>query len=996
MNEVEMNKTKLMTILMMTTMILSSFAGCLDSGEEGDQAIDHVFEPITVSLVASDAADGAVDGKIITAQVNGGAGGNNLVWNVDGENMAESTLTLTLSELEPGEHSVKLTVTDINNETSSAEINFTSLEVNIAPTISLTVATSTYALSPVNWSVEVADENGDALTTSVDFGDGSQISTNLSGAHSWATEGTFTITASVSDDAGETTTTTSDIVVTDNLPPTLAVSLTPQVDGMTILVLSEQVNLTITSSDLESEILYQLVVWGDDNEELVSDDTASHTYTTAGVYDIIVEVADHHQQITSWQQTIEVVEEITDTAAYQYFSDNLPSDDAVESEIDADGDGTVDEAEDAEDENGYDWESDFDKNGDGNADHDDGNIDGWQTKDDNHVQTVAESNDTSGGGRSAKDNHDPLTDMESHVDENETATEIPNENLSDEGEIMANLFTGVEGEMNETEDEQAFKAESYENLINGTHAIWWNESFTEDIDGDGLEETTCFRATAIMWLDSNNDSNPERALIYRVKYCTADRDGDGTDDFLMYEIEALNATDWNDNGTPEMIEALHLISITWTNGTVVDSNTFLIGLAAMDLNEDGNPEKAMVAVAVIRQIDLTGDGTFESESIVYALIAIHDLNDDGTPEKALVVIHTNIKLDMDGDGNVNHEIQWSQIAFAQDRNWDGNVDDFRAAQFGETKFDNNSDGVVDSKTSGWLGLRIEDRNFDGQEDKVSMAQGWEVEADDDANGIPEKHTKWFAASVVKDSNADGNAEHIWYLVHAVDSTDTDADGNWDWENATAAGAEVRDWNSDGNVDYYGGVRIYSQKTDQHSNGWGSEVVAIWIIQAWDANSDGNVNGVHAVNVVTIHWDNNSDGNWNTEWGQGNVWHGVDFNGDGHFEREAYVGFEKAISDDDADGNIEYSVEDITVHTRNSTMAGDVTHEYYFHLKNTKGNVSTSGIAQYENTTLVVYETWNNSQRQETQAVMLIVESWDNDRDGTKESETVHVHHDNRN
>ena len=72
----------------MTTMILSSFAGCLDSGEEGDQAIDHVFEPITVSLVASDVADGAVDGKIITAQVNGGAGGNNLVWNVDGENMA--------------------------------------------------------------------------------------------------------------------------------------------------------------------------------------------------------------------------------------------------------------------------------------------------------------------------------------------------------------------------------------------------------------------------------------------------------------------------------------------------------------------------------------------------------------------------------------------------------------------------------------------------------------------------------------------------------------------------------------------------------------------------------------------------------------------------------------------------------------------------------------------------------------------------------------------
>lgn len=993
-----MNKAKIMSILMITTMILASLAGCLDNGETiDDGGVDVPTEtPLLVSLTATDATNGAVDEKVVTAVISGGEGAATFVWKVDGIVKTESGLILNLSELAAGTHNVLFTATDEGGNTESAEVIFTSFEVNIAPTISLTVDGNAYAMFPVIWSIVVADENGDPLTTSVDFGDGSEVSTDTNGSHSWQNEGTYTLTATVTDDEGETTITTSEIVISDNLPPTLSVLLTPQADGMTILTLTEQLNLSITSSDLESDILYQLVVWGDDNEELVSEDIVSHTYSAAGIYNVTVEVADHHQHVTFWQQTIEVVEDITDTAAYQYFSENLPSNDAVESELDADSDGTVDEAAEAENESGYDWESDFDKDGDGEADHDEGNIDGWQIKDDNHVQTVAESNDTSGGGRSARGGEDPLTDMESHVEDNETSTEIPDENLSDEGEVMVDLFSGVENEMNESEDEVAFKPEHYENLVNGTHALRWNESFTEDIDGDGLEETTCFRATAIMWLDSNNDSNPERAIIYRAKYCTADRDGDGIDDFTMYQIEALNATDLNDNGVPEMIEALHLISTTWTNGTVVDSNTFLVGMVGVDLDEDGNAEKAAVAVAVIRQIDLTGDGTFESESIVYAIIAMHDFNDDGTPEKALAVIHTNIKLDLDGDGNINHEVQWTQIAFAKDRNWDGHVDDLRAAQFGETKFDNNSDGIVDSKTSGWLGLRIVDRNFDGQQDKVSMAQGWENEVDDDANGIPERHTKWFAASVVKDINADGNAEHIWFLVHAVDSTDTDADGNWDWENATAAGAEARDWNSDGNIDYYGGVRIYSQKTAEHSNGWGSEIVALWIIQAWDVNSDGNLNGVHAVNVVTVHWDNNSDGHWNTEWGQGNVWHGVDYQGDGNFEREIYVGYEKAISDDDADGNIEYSVEKITVHSRNSSSTGNLEHEYYFHLVQTKGNVSTAGIAQYENTTLVAYETWNNSHRQETQAVVLVVDSWDYDRDGTKEAETVHVHHDNRN
>lgn len=969
-------------------LMLSIFAGCIGGEDEVKN------DPLNATMITQEASDGAVDGKVISVSAIGGDGTYTYAWTLDGETMNESSNRLVLNQLVPMTHTVTVTVSDGDGGEISRSVIFTSLEPNYSPEVQVSIIGVEYSGVPVHYSVSATDANGDTLSYLIDFGDGT-TSTEASGEHTWTEEGGYNVTATVSDGNGGVGTDSSTILIATNLPPTVDVAVEPVTDGNLLVMIDEQVNLTLAVSDPEGGAVTQFVAWGDSTNETITTDSATHSYSESGEYNITVIVTDSQSMETTSIIKVEVLEDLTDSDFYEYYEENLPDEDEVQSELDGDGDGTVDDAEQAETEGGYDWQSDFDPDGDGESNHDEGNIDSWQLRDENGVSQVAQSNDTAGGGRSTRDTHDPLVTPEDHIGENETDTEIPNDNLSGQDEVMDDLFDDTDDEMDSADDDPALNAEHYEDAINGTQAVWWNETFMDDLDDDGTNESSCQRATAVMWLDGDADGNPERAVLYRVRFCTADRDADGTPDVSVYEVEALNATDLNDNGTPEILEALHLVVVTWQNGTTTDTNTYLIAAAAVDLDEDGNLERAFVAGAEIRQVDLDGDGVHEGTHLVYGIIAAVDANDDGTPENAIMLVVTTISLDLDGDGNVNHSATWGQIVHARDRNWDGQIDEFRAAQFGEEIFDNNSDGVQDTKSAMWIGVGITDRNFDGTEDKIVMAVGAEHEDDADGDGLSETKQSFFFATTVKDWNADGNPEHIWYLTHSSEGRDIDDDGDWDFMNETAAGAEVRDWNSDGNFDYYGAIRIYAQKRDQQANGWNSETTATWILQMWDINSNGNVNVVHAVVIVQVHWDNNSDGTWDTEWTNGNVWHGIDFNGDGHYERAVYVGLTAARSDDNADGNIEWESSEITIHTRNSTIQGHVTHEYYYHLIQTKGNVSTQGIAQYENTTLVAYETWNTPNRTETHAVVIVADSFDWDRDGIKDVETVHVYHDNR-
>ena len=64
----------------------------------------------------------------------------------------------------------------------------------------------------------------------------------------------------------------------------------------------------------------------------------------------------------------------------------------------------------------------------------------------------------------------------------------------------------------------------------------------------------------------------------------------------------------------------------------------------------------------------------------------------------------------------------------------------------------------------------------------------------------------------------------------------------------------------------------------------------------------------------------------------------------------------------------------------------MSHEWYYMSSNIKYNVSASGNPWKENSTEVAYESWNNSQTEETHAYVASYEYRDDGRDGTKEDE----------
>jgi len=1012
------------TSLCILMFILSSLAGCTgqidgtsstnsttggDSGSDGNiSGLGGLSNPLAVTLVLEGTPTTDTHSIVAVATPTGGLMPYTYAWTIDGvaptimpsERYDAGTLTA-------GQHTISLTITDARGDSESATVLFALQETptspvddgpNAAPQVMIMLPASVYVGESADWGLQIVDPDDDDVTVIVSFADGT-TSTETSGSHVWTTPGTYRITVTATDSEGASVTKTADILVAHDLPPDISVtSETSVLEGDVILSPGDTLEIAIQATDDRDDLANLNLDWGEGQSMVIQPGTFTHTYASVGTYTITITASDGSGMTSTWIRVVEVIAEFEDSRAFELLEQILPEDDAIESEIDEDGDGVVDGAEDAEKEEGYDWESDFDENQDGQPGHDGGQIDGWQAKDEEGVLGVAQSDTTAGGGRSDDgESDDPLTDTDAHVTENETSTEVDNASMNDHGEVMDDLFEGTEDELDDSANNVVADPDYYTGLANATSGLIWRTTDLPgfDVDGDGTPDADCSRNEGILWRDSNQDGNPERAILLRILECSRDNNGDGVDDQFYTEVEALNLSDYNSNGQFEVLEALHLTSMSWINGTLQDTNNVVRCLTFRDWNEDGNPEFSLIMILVNREFDDGQDGSIEVTINDAQILSVRDWNSDGVPNEMFIFMGHEMSWDMDGDGNANYSSHHAHLLHAFDRDQDGNPDDVRAAQFGGEVYDNNSDGSDDSWTNTWLGVRTLDRNLDGNFDKVIMAIGHERVDDSDGDGNSESSLNFFAASMMSDWNQDGNVDRMWAFHMVSDGTDLDDDGSWDYKNETVASVEAMDWNSDGTFDHYTGLRVFSLKADHHPNGWGSETNHIWILEVWDWNSDGTPNAVHAVVVTEVMWDNNTDGHADTKWVDGKLWHGVDFNDDQNMERHVYFEINDFQSDDDADGNIEFSITEVTIHTRNTTLQGNVQHEYFFHAKGVKANVSAAGVPQYTNDTVVAYESWNTSQRQETHAMVVIVEKHDHDRDGTVEAETVHLFADNR-
>lgn len=228
--------------------------------------ITYSLDHLKASFVGSASAD--PDGTIASYAWDFG----------DGETSTAADPTHTYAS--GGEFTVKLTVTDDDGATHTAQLPVT-VVANVPPTAQ--AAWSAAGLDATFSSSGSGDSDGSIAAFRWDFGDGKTDSTP-SPSHTYAQAGSYTVTLTVTDDDGASDTASLQVVVAEpaNVPPTAA--FTPTVDGLTVSVTGA------ASSDSDGTVSSYSWSFGDGGTGAGA--TASHTYTQAGDYTITLTVTD--------------------------------------------------------------------------------------------------------------------------------------------------------------------------------------------------------------------------------------------------------------------------------------------------------------------------------------------------------------------------------------------------------------------------------------------------------------------------------------------------------------------------------------------------------------------------------------------------------------------------------------------------------------------------------------------------------------------------------
>jgi len=252
------------------------------------------LNPLTVEVDATDSSD--VDGEVVE-----------YAWIFGNGDEATGVTASTVYE-DPGTYTITLVVADdkglIDSTTTTIEVG-----ENQPPTAAFT-ATPTSGLNPLTVEVDASDSDDDGQLVAIDwdFGNGETASGETASV-TYADDGTYEITLTVTDDKGLTDTATTTIEVGENQAPVAAFTATPDT-GLNPLT----VDVDASDSSDDGEIVsYE---WDFGNGETASGETASVTYADAGTYEITLTVTDDKGLTGTATATVEVGENQAPVASF--------------------------------------------------------------------------------------------------------------------------------------------------------------------------------------------------------------------------------------------------------------------------------------------------------------------------------------------------------------------------------------------------------------------------------------------------------------------------------------------------------------------------------------------------------------------------------------------------------------------------------------------------------------------------------------------------------
>ena len=217
-------------------------------------------------------------------------------WDFGDGSTANDTLTPVHIYPDNGIYDVTLTITD--KDAASSTNTMTVTVNNAAPAIaSLTGDTNVNEGDTANFSLTATDPGNDELNYTWDFGDG-EVATGKDVSHTFANNGSYTITATVTDDDGAATSSTIEVTV-NNVAPVID-SLT----GDTNINEGDTAQFKASATDPGDDTL--TYTWNlSDGTELTGEEI-THTFTEDGEYDVNLTVADEDGGITTQTLTVTV------------------------------------------------------------------------------------------------------------------------------------------------------------------------------------------------------------------------------------------------------------------------------------------------------------------------------------------------------------------------------------------------------------------------------------------------------------------------------------------------------------------------------------------------------------------------------------------------------------------------------------------------------------------------------------------------------------------